>query len=545
MPRCPKHLHKRALKKSARREFIVDPEARVREYAKQNFNEVYHCTLNPDGPGVVRIHLVPPVLGVFDDDEVAASVAIINGQDVIPVNTSWSILLIEFMRAVNRYDGKAVSDKDVEDIREATCKAVRKVYPMMSKKRLRNDIFTIMKTFSQVARGEIVDEPIEYIPLGEYAPFMRAPHRMDLMVSAMTTAGRWNCNQKCVHCYAAGQKQADEAELSTEDWKRIIDNCRAIGVTQVTFTGGEPTMRDDLFDLIYYARWFVTRVNTNGIRLTREYCERLHAASMDSVQITFYSHDEAIHNELVGAPHYKETVAGIENALATGLNLSINTPLCTANRDYVKTLEFLRDKGVVYVTCSGLIMTGNATTPASEKLQLSVDELKEILREATEFCHANGMEISFTSPGWLEPGFCNSLGLNEPSCGACLSNMAITPGGHVVPCQSWLSGTVLGDMRTDDWESIWNGEPCATIRDHSAVMDGTCPLRKIVSTRAASLDASTDSDAAENAEALGDEQSVTGAELLESYGLAAAAAAAAATATRVADGLANAEGGLA
>ena len=458
----------------------MDPEKRVREYAQRNFNEVYHCTLNPDGPGVVRIYLVPPLLkdDSPDDDEVASSVAIINGQDVIPVNTAWSILLIEFMRAVNRYDGKAVDDKDVEDIQKATCKAVRKVYPFIGKKRLRNDIYTIMKTFSQVARGEVVDEPIEYVPLGDYAPYMRAPHRMDLLVSAMTAGGRWNCNQRCVHCYAAGQEQSAEAELPTEDWKAIVDACRKAGVTQLTFTGGEPTLRDDLFELIDYARWVVTRLNTNGMRLTREYCERLHEASLDSVQVTFYSCDESIHNELVGANRYADTVAGIENALAAGLNMSVNTPLCTANKDYVKTLEYLHDKGVIYVTCSGLITTGNAATPQSEQMQLDSDELKQILRDAVAFCHSNGMEISFTSPGWIEPGFCNEIGLNEPSCGACLSNMAVTPGGHVVPCQSWLSGEALGDMRTDDWKEIWNGERCATIRSLSAMMDGSCPLRK-------------------------------------------------------------------
>ena len=457
----------------------MDLEKRVRKYAQRNFNEVYHCTLNPEGPGVVRIFLVPPVVEEGAAD-VGASVAIINGQDVIPVNTAWSILLIEFIRAVNRYDGKAVSDQDVQDIQNATCKAVRKVYPLVSKARLKNDIYTMMKTFTQVARGQVVDEPIEYVPLGDYAPFMRAPHRMDLMVSAMTANGRWNCNQKCVHCYAAGQENAEEAELPTDDWKRIIDRCRAAGVTQVTFTGGEPTMREDLFELIDYARWFVTRLNTNGIKLTREYCDRLRDVSIDSVQITFYSHERGVHDELVGAHRYDDTVAGIRNALAAGLNLSVNTPLCTANRDYVKTLEFLHGLGVMYVTCSGLITTGNAAQPESERLQLSADELKGVLSEAVSFCHAHGMEINFTSPGWVEPGFCNGLGLPDPSCGACLSNMAVTPGGHVVPCQSWLGGCVLGDMRADVWDDIWNGERCRTIREASAQMDGSCPLRRQV-----------------------------------------------------------------
>jgi len=182
-------------------------------------------------------------------------------------------------------------------------------------------------------------------------------------------------------------------EITPELLNRIS---RSAGVTQVTFTGGEPTMRDDLFELIDYARWFVTRVNTNGIKLTPEYCDRLRKASVDSVQITFYSSDEAVHNELVGAPHYAETVAGIENALAAGISLSVNTPLCTLNRDYVKTLEFLREKGVIYVTCSGLITTGNATKPESEQLQLSADELKQILREAVSYCHVRGVQVHLT-----------------------------------------------------------------------------------------------------------------------------------------------------
>ncbi|MBR3157822.1 MAG: radical SAM protein [Atopobiaceae bacterium] len=449
---------------------------RVRAYAEQNFNEVYHCTLNPDGPGVVRIHLVPPLVE-GSDGEIGSSVAIINGQDVIPVNVSWSILLIEFIREVNRYDGRAVTDEDVENIQRMTCKAMRKVYPFVSKRRLRDDIYTIMTTFTQVARGEPVDESIQYVPLGEYAPFMRAPHRMDLLVSAMTSGGSWRCNQRCVHCYAAGQELAEEAELSTDGWKRIIDKCRDAGITQVTFTGGEPTMREDLFELIDHARWFVTRLNTNGVRLTREYCDRLHEASLDSVQVTLYSHDASTHNELVGVPRHADTVAGIENALAAGLNLSVNTPLCTANRDYLQTLEFLHELGVTYVTCSGLIVTGNATRPDSRQLQLNEDELKQILRDAVSFCHAHDMEISFTSPGWVEPGFCQSLGIPDPTCGACLSNMAVTPGGHVVPCQSWLSESALGDMLADDWDHIWNGERCLAIRAASAKMDGGCPLR--------------------------------------------------------------------
>ena len=168
----------------------------------------------------------------------------------------------------------------------------------------------------------------------------------------------------------------------------------------------------------------------------------------------------------------------IQNALAAGLNLSVNTPLCTKNRDYRKTLEYLHAKGVRYVTCSGLITTGAAATAPSEALQLTTEEIKAVLREAVEYCYDNEMEISFTSPGWVEPEFCETLGIRVPSCGACLSNMAITPSGNVVPCQSWLSDPPLGNLLTDDWNSIWDSEACRARREESAKMLGVCPLRR-------------------------------------------------------------------
>lgn len=448
---------------------------RVYKYALENYSGVLHTTLNPEGPGVVRIHLVPPRC---EEGYVAPSVAIINGQDIIPVSPAWSILLSELIKEINKYSGREVTQEDVDNIVKATCKRVRKVFPVISNKRFKQDIYTIMNTFKQVAYGETPDEEIGFMSLSEYAQYMRAPHRMDLMVSAMTKNGNWHCNQQCVHCYAAGQENSGEEEISTEEWKTIIDKCREAGIPQVTFTGGEPTMREDLPELIDYAKWFVTRLNTNGIKLTKEYVQELKKASLDSCQITFYSCEAEVHNKLVGASRFEDTVKGIENAVEAGLSVSINTPLCTLNKDYVKTLEFLHEKGVMYVTCSGLITTGNALCEKSESLQLTTDEIKQILKDAAEYCYANGMEINFTSPGWVDEEFVKALGIPASSCGACLSNMAITPGGNVVPCQSWLSGEVLGSMLKDNWDTIWEKKETKAHRAFSAEMTGTCPLRK-------------------------------------------------------------------
>lgn len=451
---------------------------RVRKYAAENFGEVRHTTLNPEGPGVVRIHLIPPKYEGKKGEEPGKSVAIINGQDIIPVNFAWSILLCEFIGEVNKYRGRPLGDAETDKIVAATIRDVRRVFPLLPKKRVTDDIWRIMNAFRQVAARQPVEEAVGYMSIGEYAPYMRAPHRMDLMVSAMTRDGSWHCNQKCVHCYAAGQKQSEETELSTSEWMHVIDRCRTAGIPQLTFTGGEPTMRADLVELVEHAKWFVTRLNTNGIRLTRELCDRLHAASLDSVQITFYSADREIHNRLVGAERWNDTLAGISNALAAGISVSVNTPLCTLNRDYLATLKLLHTLGVTYVTCSGLITTGNAAGAESESMQLSTDEIRQILADAAEYCASVGMEISFTSPGWIENEFFDAHGLTTPSCGACLSNMAVTPGGNVVPCQSWLSGDVLGNILTDDWETIWNSPECVKRREWSALMLGQCPLRR-------------------------------------------------------------------
>ena len=443
-------------------------------YELKNWKGVLHTTWNPDGPGVIRIHLIPPKFVPFKTVE---TMVIINGQDIFPVNESWAILLSEYIKNVNAFGDKPMSDEDLDGILSSTFAGVKKVFPRVADDVLRDDLDCMIGIFEAIARGEVVTSDQKPITIGEYAPYMTAPHRMDLMVSAMTRDGKWHCNQKCLHCYAADQKLADEKELSTEEWKTVIKTLQKAKISQLTFTGGEPTMREDLPELIQSARWFVTRLNTNGVRMTPELCSRLRKADLDSVQITFYSSDADVHNKLVGAENYDKTVEGIRNTIAAGLNMSVNTPLCTLNRDYKKTLEFLHDMGVIYVTCSGLILTGNATEDASVKTQLTSEELYDVLKEAVDYAYANGMEISFTSPGWIEEEKLREMGLDIPSCGACLSNMAVTPSGNVVPCQSWLSDEPLGNILKDDWKSIWNSDACKKTRDISAKMDQKCQLR--------------------------------------------------------------------
>ena len=368
----------------------------------------------------------------------------------------------------------------MDEIIHNTTLIAKKIFDKTNEKLMRKDLKEMLQVFEDIAKGKTPTTEIGFMTLAKYGKFMSAPHRMDLMVSSMSKDGIWNCNQKCVHCYAGEEMMANTEELSTADWFKIIDELQKSRVPAVTFTGGEPTIRKDLVELIDHAKWFVTRLNTNGILLSEDLCKRLYDASLDSVQITFYSNQKEIHNLLVGGNHYDETIEGIKNAINAHLDVSVNTPLCSLNKNYKETIEFLSGLGVKYFTCSGLIPTGNAKLEESSSTKLSKEEITQVLREAYAYTSKNGLELSFTSPGWIDDSVLTSMKMVVPSCGACLSNMAIAPNGNVLPCQSWLFEDALGNILETKWSNIWNSKRCKSQRKYAMKNERVCPLKKEV-----------------------------------------------------------------
>ena len=442
---------------------------------KEHKNGISHCTFNPEGPGVVRIHLVPPKFKLFGD---RAYIVILNGYYMLPLGYAWAVLLSTFMKEVNAFNGKPITESDEDKIFENTIKKTVSVYPSVNKADIEEDLEFILRVLFAVARGDDPEIEIEKLSLRQYSKNMTAPHRMDVLVSAMTDVeGKWQCNQKCTFCYAAGQCKSQAKELGTDDWKKVIDKLYKANVPMVTFTGGEPTIRKDIASLVAHAEKMVTRLNTNGINLTPGLVDELKKAGLDSVQVTLYSHNENIHNSLVGCEHFRDTVQGIKNAVEAGLDISINTPLCKKNADYLKTLEFIKSLGVSFITVSGLICTGMAEIN-HEEYDLSEEELFEIVKEAKMFCTLNEMEMDFTSPGLISKEKLEAIGVNVPMCGAALSNMAIAPDGTVVPCQSWLNSDAnLGNILTDKFSDIWKNKKCLELRAMSDEEALSCPFR--------------------------------------------------------------------
>ena len=434
------------------------------------------ATFDPKQPGVTRIHLIPLKRSWLKR---TPSMVLINGWHTFTIGPAWADLLRAFIETLyeKAQTGKRLDPDELEPILERVVERMHELYPAVSSERLLDDLNEIVALCIAVAHGaEAPPEMMEGFNLEEAARQMKAPQRMDLLVSAMIEAGEWQCPLHCKGCYATRQAAMRiEKALATEDWKRIIDQCRAAGIPQLTFTGGEPTQREDLIELVDYAQWHVTRLNTSGVNMTYDYAQRLFDANLDGVQLTLYSQDSAVHDALVGKEGaWGKTVSGIENALKANLSVSANTPLVRMNAGYDETLRFIQQLGVKYVSCSGLIPAGAAQGQIEAGEALAAEELMEVMRQAVETAKTLGLDLAFTSPGWLSHEQIGELGLTEPICGACLTNMAVMPNGAVTACQSWLDDpNGLGNLLTTPWEKIWEHTKCQQMR--RARPEG-CPL---------------------------------------------------------------------
>ncbi len=302
--------------------------------------------------------------------------------------------------------------------------------------------------------------PIHDLNLEVTPPFSSrpsAPYRMDLAVT-------YRCNNDCAHCYNA--RPRDYPELPTEKWHQILDKLWTIGIPHVVFTGGEPTLRNDLPELIAHAEHNgqISGINTNGRRLSdRGYVEELIKAGLDHVQITLESHNPDIHNAMVkSSGAWKQTVAGIHNVLETPLYVMTNTTMLSSNSPQLEeTLEFLAGLGVPTVGLNALIYSGRGL---SVQTGLAEAELHSLLNLARQITGEHNQRLIWYTP----TQYCNfdpmQLELGVKGCTAALYNMCIEPNGEVIPCQSYYQS--LGNILSEPWKNIWNHDLSIYLREH-------------------------------------------------------------------------------
>jgi radical SAM protein with 4Fe4S-binding SPASM domain len=342
------------------------------------------------------------------------------------------------------------------------------------------DVLFIVNTFAKTS--DIC--PVSYLGVEKIEPFtteLSAPYRMDLALT-------YRCNNHCIHCYAGGPRETKE--LSTEEWFRIIDKLFEIGIPHVTFTGGEPTLREDLPKLVRYAeeKGLVTGLITNGRKLSDSiYVDHLVKAGIDHIQITLESHREEIHDKITGVKgSWKETVEGLKNAIATPVYTLTNTTLNKFNiNDIIETIEFIHKLGLNQFACNGLIYSGKAPEVAKD-FSISEATLEPLLTRIRDYARTLNMDFIWYTPTQYCVMNPLQLELGIKSCSACRISMCIEPTGNVIPCQSFFKQ--LGNILTEDWTKIWNHPICKDIRNRKytpekcdncselSVCGGGCPL---------------------------------------------------------------------
>ena len=325
--------------------------------------------------------------------------------------------------------------------------------------------------------------PIHELDIDTIPPFSArplAPYRMDLALT-------YRCNNDCAHCYNA--RPRDYAELSTEDWKRLLDHLWGLAIPHVVFTGGEPTLRPDLPELIAHAEknGQITGLNTNGRRLSDPgYVQQLVEAGLDHVQITMESHDAAIHDQMVGTHGaWKQTVAGLRNALETPLFVMTNTTMLRQNSPYLEaTLDFLGELGVPTIGLNALIYSGQGLKVGTGLHENELPPLLDLARQRTDVFQQRLIWYTPTQYCHFDP---MQLELGVKGCTAALYNMCVEPDGAVLPCQSYYQP--VGNLLRDPWEKIWNHELSLQLRERRelpakctdctllAECGGGCPLK--------------------------------------------------------------------
>jgi radical SAM protein with 4Fe4S-binding SPASM domain len=291
------------------------------------------------------------------------------------------------------------------------------------------------------------------------APFSArpsAPYRMDLALT-------YRCNNDCSHCYNG--RPRDYPELTTQEWKKIIDRVWNLGIPHIVFTGGEPTLRDDLAELIAHAEanGQITGLNTNGRRLRDiDFLDSLVQAGLDHVQITIESHDPEIHDRMVARKGaWVQTITGLRNVLNTPLYVMTNTTLLRHNcPKLTSTLDFLGSEGVPTVGLNALIYSGKGTTVGSGLLE---SELPPLLDLARVKIGQNSQRLIWYTPTQYCQFDPTQLELGVKGCTAALYNMCVEPDGGVIPCQSYYQQ--LGNLLGDPWESIWNHDLAVSLRE--------------------------------------------------------------------------------
>lgn len=305
------------------------------------------------------------------------------------------------------------------------------------------------------------------------------------------------CAFSCVHCRADAQHRRDPAELTTQEGYALIDRLADFGSPIMVFTGGDPMMRRDLFDLIGYANEVGLRCSLTPTATALPTVARLQRAKDAGVRRIALSLDAPtpeVHDDFRKVKgSWERTMTILRNAHEIGLSAQINTTVSTHNVDVLPDmLPFLEEVGAVQWSLFFLVPMGRA-----QQLSMLTPEQHE---RVFEWLHDLGKHSAFDIKATAAPmyrrvvaqrsrgaaptgaGFSFDDGLNRPMHGVNDGRgfVFISHLGEIQP--SGFLPLTAGNVRTDDIVDVYRHHPLfRALRDPDQLSGkcGVCEFRTV------------------------------------------------------------------
>ncbi len=272
------------------------------------------------------------------------------------------------------------------------------------------------------------------------------------------------CNLKCKHCSAA-TRRIDERELNTDEAKRVIDQLAEAGVCLLLFSGGEPLLREDFFELCSHAvdKGLAIGLASNGTLITKEIAKRLKKIGFYSIQISLDGATAETHDSFRSVPgSFDKAIEGIKNCIEQEIEISVAPTITNSNCEELEEIIYLAKRiGAVGVNIYNFIPTGNGKLNSEcdvgfEKRQIYLNlmhKIKEEMAGKIRISSATTMEgfrVLIENEGKSLVKVLEFFG----GCPAGRAYCAIEPNGDIYPCV--FMPIAVGNLRSHSLNDIWH-----------------------------------------------------------------------------------------
>lgn len=265
------------------------------------------------------------------------------------------------------------------------------------------------------------------------------------------------CNLECVICLNNSGPAVDNTMLSFEKICDIIDELHAMNTTGISLSGGEPFLRNDIFEIFEYAR---TRLpvtfSTNGTLLTNEMVQRLCEDGLAGIIIALHSCIPSVHDAMTRVKgSFQKALSAVEMCLDAGVNCVTNMTLTQMNSSTMdETIDFVLNLGCDMVINKFLPIGRGKKNQA--KLNLSLEEYRRVV------IHLYERKKELRDQMDLQVGHIpyESLLANEKyfsGCDAGINVCKITPSGDVHTCQ--FMPFSIGNIFEQSFSDLWRESP--------------------------------------------------------------------------------------